>query len=59
MWSLGQSDMNKLILSISCDSIDKRWIDRFQINKTFVKQLTNKLKHKMEKEHKMQVCNAH
>ncbi len=27
---------------------DKRWIEHFRVNRSFVKQLTKKLKHKME-----------
>jgi hypothetical protein len=54
MCSLGQSKMNNFVLPILCDSIDNKiWIKHFRVNQTFVRQLTNKLKHRMDKEHKI------
>jgi hypothetical protein len=35
---------------------DKRWIDHFQVIKSFVRQLIEKLKHKMEKKDTKYMC---
>lgn len=49
-WKLGEGKFNHLVLQfLMIQYNDKRWIEHFLKNISFVRQLTKSLKHKMEK----------